>query len=135
MDAAAQTSAITAAELQAAGIKLPVLILARVLRCGNNKRRRFEDCCRATAISAKIYRIASWALIMAKILRDKISSILLSNGDQTVRQLVIEPWATEFEMPPESKWLVECYSPEVEPIPVDLYDDADLRPENCSIEK
>ncbi len=61
---------------------------------------------------------------MASSLRNQKSSIELSNRSNSPKTVIVEPWAEELVLLPSETWLVVCESPEVEPIPVDLYEDA-----------
>ena len=61
---------------------------------------------------------------MASPLRDQKSSIQVCNRANETRTVIIEPWAEELALLPNETWLIVCESPEAEPIPVELYDDA-----------
>lgn len=61
---------------------------------------------------------------MTTIVRDKRSSIELSNCSDQPRQIIIEPWADELILHPKERWLIVCESPESEPLPIDFYDDS-----------
>ena len=61
---------------------------------------------------------------MASSLRNQKSSIELSNRSNSPKTVIVEPWAEELVLLPSETWLVVCESPAVEPIPVDLYEDA-----------